>query len=298
MNFTFQQLRSFLAASEELNFSAAADKLRIRQPTLSANIKSLEAAIGGRLFDRDTHIVRLTDLGVQCQRHARVLLADMERAKDDLSRRVAGVTGTVRVAVLPYIFPSLLVQPFARFRQLRPDVVVRFEDVSTSEAIEMLRRDQVDLAIANELVDESDIRYQFLAERRMVAMMRQDRPLGRDDAVAWRELKGQELIIVHSRDLQESRIAETLRNAGLMPSITHRVNQLSTAVGLVEAGYGVAMLAQHTAAHALRPGLAVRRIVEPELVGRLSMLTLAGSQPAPQARMLQDMLLEHFRASR
>ena len=292
MNMTLLQLRSFLAAAESLNFSEAAQRLRLRQPTLSSNIKSLEVAIGGRLFDRDTHRVTLTELGVACQQHARRLLEDLERAKVDLRQRAEGLKGSIRLASLPHIFPSLLAQPLARFREMRPEVTIRFEDVSTSEAIELLHAKHIDLAIANELESMPGIRCQFLTERRFVAVLPQQHPLAAAARIPWAALAGAELIVIESRELNDSRMVGALRSAGLLPPIAHRVHQLSTAVGLVLAGFGIALMAHHTAQHVLQPGLVARPLVEPDLVGKVSLLTLASRQPSPQVRLLCDVLLD------
>jgi DNA-binding transcriptional LysR family regulator len=292
MNMTLLQLRSFLAASESLNFSEAALRLRLRQPTLSSNIKSLEAAIGGRLFYRDTHRVTLTELGLACQQHARRLLEDLDRAKMDLRQRAEGLKGSIRLASLPHIFPSLLAQPLARFRELRPEVTIRFEDVSTSEAMELLRAKHIDLAIVNELESMPGIRCQFLTERRFVAVLPQQHPLAAAARIRWAALEGNDLIVIESRELNDSRMVASLRSAGLLPPITHRVHQLSTAVGLVMAGFGIALMAQHTAQHVLQPGLVARPLVEPDLVGKVGLLTLASRQPSPQVRLLCDVLLD------
>lgn len=292
MNLTLLQLRSFLAAADALNFTAAADRLKIRQPTLSSNIKSLETAVGGRLFDRDTHSVRLTELGLACQRHARRLLDELDRAQADLQRHVQGVAGSIRMAALPHIFPVLLARGLARFHTLRPDVSLQFHDVPTQEAIELLRQGQVDLAIVNELGNEPDIRYQPLAERRFVALMPFGHPLAAGGDLGWRQLQGHDLIVVKTREMDESQFLKSLRLTDVLPAIKYRVNQLSTAVGLVEAGLGLALMAHYTAQHVIRPQLAVRRLVEPELVGRVSLLTLAHREQSPQIRLLHDTLVE------
>lgn len=292
MDLTLLQLRSFLAAADALNFTAAAERLRIRQPTLSSNIKSLEAAIGGRLFDRDTHSVRLTELGQACQRHARRILEEIDRAQTDLQRHVQGVAGSIRIAALPHIFPALLAQGLARFRALCPDVTFQFYDVPTQEAIELLREGHVDLAIVNELSNEPDIRYQLLAERRFVALMPKGHALAALGDLAWRQLQGYDLIVVKTREMDESRFLQSLRLTDVLPSIKYRVNQLSTAMGLVEAGLGVALMAHYTAQHVQKPQHAVRRLVEPALAGHVSLMTLASREQSPQIRLLHEILVE------
>ena len=295
MDLSLLQLRSFLAAADALNFTTAAERLKIKQPTLSSNIKSLEAAIGGKLFDRDTHSVRLTDLGRVTQNHARRVLEDVDRARVDLQMHVQGVAGSLRIAALPHIFPALLARGLARFRALRPDVSMQFHDVPTQEAIELLRQGHVDLAIVNEHANEPDIRYQALAERRFVALMPTTHPLAGVAHLGWQQLQGHDLIVVKTREMDESEFLQSLRLTGALPSITYRVNQLSTAMGLVEAGLGVALMAHYTAQHVLRPQFAIRPLVEPELVGRVSLMTLAHREQSPPIRLLHDALVEALR---
>ena len=294
MNFTLQQLRAFLAVADNLNFSSAAQRLGVRQPTLSAAIKGLETALGARLLDRDTHRVSLTDLGRDLQSHARRVLQDVDHIQDDLRRRIQVRAGSIRLAALPYLFLNLLAPPLAEFHRLWPDIAFQIEDLSTNDSLDLLRAGHVDLVVGNEVADAPDLRCQFLAERRFVAVMPQAHPLAAHLRLPWAALDGQQVIVVKSREINESLVLEPLRQAGLLPKVSHPVHQLSTALGLVEAGFGIAMMGQHTASAVLRPGWVARPMVEPELVGRLSLMTLANRALSPPEQALQEVLLAHF----
>ncbi len=100
-----RQLRYFLAVAEELNFGRAAERLLIAGPSLSQQIKALEADLGVRLFDRDRRSVALTPAGSALLEPTRSLL---ERA-DDLQRRAARLSGSepVRLGYVNWLPPDL-----------------------------------------------------------------------------------------------------------------------------------------------------------------------------------------------
>jgi len=84
MDFRVRQLQYFLVLAEHLNFNRAARELQIPQPTLSFQIKSLEAALDVRLFDRNQRHVQLTSSGVRLRKHARTILKQAHRAILDI----------------------------------------------------------------------------------------------------------------------------------------------------------------------------------------------------------------------
>ena len=296
MKITLQQYRSFLALADSLSFTAAAERLHIKQSTLSSSIQNLEAAIGGKLFDRDTRRVRLTALGVECRRMAARLLDEAQRTESELQRHVSGERGSVRIAAVPNIFPTLLRAPLAEFRAQRPGVRLQFADVTSDEALQQVRQDHADLAIVLQVADEPDLRSRLLGEARYVALLPARHALASNAAINWSALLTQELIVLQARDRVTQMVGQALHEAGVTPRIAHRVNELSTAVGLVEAGFAIALMAQYSAQHALRDGLVMRELRDPSISGRLCLVTLADKEWTPAVKLLHDILLRHARA--
>lgn len=295
MKITLQQYRSFLALADSLSFTAAAERLHIKQSTLSSSIQNLEAAIGGKLFDRDTRRVRLTALGVECRRMAARLLDEAQRTESELQRHVSGERGSVRIAAVPNIFPTLLRAPLAEFRAQRPGVRLQFADVTSDEALQQVRQDHADLGIVLQVADETDLRSRLLGEARYVALLPARHALASSAAINWSALLTQELIVLQARDRVTQMVGQALHEAGVTPRIAHRVNELSTAVGLVEAGFGIALMAQYSALHALRDGLVMRELRDPSISGRLCLVTLADKEWTPAVKLLHDILLRHAR---
>ncbi|MEU1953508.1 LysR family transcriptional regulator [Nocardia rhamnosiphila] len=102
-----RQLEAFLAVAEHLHFGRAADQLFMAQAPLSRTIKSLEAELNARLFERNTRSVALTDVGRALVDPAREVLAAARRAADTVGAVAAGVIGVVRVE-----FSGVAAHPF------------------------------------------------------------------------------------------------------------------------------------------------------------------------------------------
>ena len=125
------QLRYFVAVADEGNFSRAAAKVHVAQPSLSQQIRKLEAEIGQPLFDRLPRSVVLTEAGRCLIDYARQILAsigDARRSVDELKGKIAG---DVAVGAIPTIAPYVLPELVVKFQKHYPEVTLHVvEDVT------------------------------------------------------------------------------------------------------------------------------------------------------------------------
>src|ERR1700682_5732489 len=100
MMWELRHLRAFLAVSRAASFTRAARSLHLSQPALTIQIKQLESALGVRLFDRDSHQVRLTAVGRQIAPAFERVLADLDVATRATEEWAGGESGVVSVGCL------------------------------------------------------------------------------------------------------------------------------------------------------------------------------------------------------
>src|SRR6201997_3403367 len=121
----FHQLRYVCAVAETGNFSRAAERCRIAQPSLSQQILKLEEDLGAKLFDRLGRSVRLTEAGRAFVPHARAILEQMEAARSSVSDKNADLRGSVTVGAIPTVAPYLMPGYAADFARKYPDARLR-----------------------------------------------------------------------------------------------------------------------------------------------------------------------------
>jgi DNA-binding transcriptional LysR family regulator len=136
---TLQQLRYFLAAADAGSFSTAAESLLMAQPSLSDQVRRLEAELGVPLFTRAGRRLVLTEAGRMLRPHAERTLAAAEEAVDSV-RQVRTLTGgTVSFGTFGSAHHSLLGGLIQDFRRRHPDVRVRVVGQNSAEVADAVR---------------------------------------------------------------------------------------------------------------------------------------------------------------
>ena len=147
-----RHLRYFVAVAEERHFTRAAERLGIKQPPLSLQIKQLEQELGTPLFRRLTRGVELTEPGTLLLDEARQILEQVERTKANVRNRARGETGHIRVgfAGATYFQPRVpgLIQAY---RRRYPGVVLSPVQSNTPHLVDALRNGSVDVVCLSEI---------------------------------------------------------------------------------------------------------------------------------------------------
>jgi DNA-binding transcriptional LysR family regulator len=179
-----RHLRYFVAVAEELNFSRAAKRLHMAQPPLSVAIRKLEQELGASLFNRSSHEVTLTEVGIALLPGARRALAEADAAVAAAQRASAGEVGTLRVGYnwsARFETPPRLGRAFAR---RRPDVELVTEEMRPNRMLAALRSGAIDvgLALYPDIVDA--LSYELIRREPVVAVLSSSHPLAREETVA------------------------------------------------------------------------------------------------------------------
>ncbi|MEV0381697.1 LysR family transcriptional regulator [Nonomuraea sp. NPDC050643] len=263
-DFTFQQLRAFLAVADELNFRRAAERLHTTQPALSRQIKALEHTLRAPLFERGTRRVSLTAAGQAFLPEAGRLLSNLESARRAVGETVSGERGVIRFGYLEPAAYGLLPLVLPRFRARFPKIDLELHEMHSYESVRQLRRRAIEVALLRPPVDQDGLHLDIVYADRLVAALPEDHPLaGR--TIALSELADESFVSystkqgagVHAAALQ------ACAAGGFSPTIAHLASSTPMLMSLVAAGQGVGLVPQPFTM-APRPGVRFAALTDPE----------------------------------
>ncbi len=260
-----RHIRYFVAVAEELHFTRAADRLGIKQPPLSLQIRQLEREIGTPLFHRLTRGVELTEAGALLLDDARRILDQVEQAKARALSRARGDTGRIHVGFAGATdFQPLLPEIIRSYRESFPGVVLSPEQSNTPHLIAGLRSGAIDVAFVRPpLSDGEGIAVQPLVEEQMKIVLPAAHPLASSPSLPLSALAHETLILFPRAigpGLHDTIIA-SCRLAGFSPVLGQDAPQIPSIVYLVAAGFGVSIVPQ-SIEHIHAEGVAYVRINE------------------------------------
>jgi LysR family hydrogen peroxide-inducible transcriptional activator len=145
---TITQLHYVLAVAEHKNFTKAAQKVFVTQPTLSMQIQKLEEELDITIFDRTKKPIQLTEVGQKIVQQARNIVNESDRIKDIVDQQKGFIGGIFRLGVIPTIMPTLLPMFIGNFMKKFPKVKLKIEELHTEAIIEKLKEGHLDAAIA------------------------------------------------------------------------------------------------------------------------------------------------------
>ncbi len=238
------QLRYLCAIVDTGSFSRAAESCRVAQPSLSQQISKLEDELGTRLFDRLGRSVRLTDAGRTFLPHARTVLHQTELARSEVDGRRRDARGTVMVGVIPTIAPYDMPQRITSFMRKFPDATLRIVEDTTPMLLESLRNLSIDIAILSLPIRHREFETTTLLTERLYVALPADHPHAGASSVALRDLREERFVMLRdSHCFREISLAACHR-AHLDPRIAFESNQISSLLGMVAAGIGLALVPQ------------------------------------------------------
>ncbi|MDG1871811.1 MAG: LysR substrate-binding domain-containing protein [Flavobacterium sp.] len=145
---TITQLKYVLAVAEHKNFTLAAEKCFVTQPTLSMQIQKIEDELSILIFDRTKKPVQLTDIGQKIVNQAKNIVNEADRIQDIVEQQKGFIGGEFRLGIIPTIMPTLLPMFLNNFIKKYPKVKLIIEELNTEEIIIKLNNGHLDAAIA------------------------------------------------------------------------------------------------------------------------------------------------------
>ena len=245
----FHQLRYVCAIADAGNFSRAAERCQITQPSLSQQVLKLEEELGTRLFDRLGRSLRLTEAGRAFIPRARAILEQMEAARSSAADQNTDLRGSVAVGVIPTVAPYLIPRYVARFARKYPDAKLRIVEETTSVLVESLRDLSIDLAILALPLRHKDLELFPIRTEPLFAALRRGHPCASAKSLALKDLRGESFVMLRDGHCFRDLSIDTCTRARITPNIAFESGQFSSLLGMVAAGVGVSLV----------PGMAIDR---------------------------------------
>ena len=261
-----RHLRYFVAVAENLNFTKAAAKLHLAQPSLTRQIHNLEEEIGVRLLNRSKSQVALTEEGRSFLVDARRILALAAESILAVQRLSRGETGQLNIAYLSNSDFELLPETLGKFRQAFPHVALNLFDMVPAEQFRALEAGKIDLGFVGlrPPVTLEHVQWDSIARHRTVVVLPAKHPLARKSQVNLRELKTMFFVGMSEKTHPGFRqwLHETCQPAGFIPRILQDAELEPALMTFVAEGLGVS-LARERIKKLPRPGVAFRPLTPP-----------------------------------
>lgn len=145
---TITQLKYVLAVAENQNFTKAAQKTFVTQPTLSMQIQKLEEELDILIFDRSKKPIELTSVGKKIVSQARSIVNEADRMQDVVDQEKGFIGGAFKLGIIPTVMPTLLPMFLKNFTRKFPKVQLKIEELTTDEIITKINDGHLDAAIA------------------------------------------------------------------------------------------------------------------------------------------------------
>lgn len=259
------QLRYFLAVVETGNFSRAAARMNVAQPTLSVGIAKLEKGLSAKLFLRNSQRVQLTEAGVQFLNHAR----SIEREFHALEAGVGALRTRrrVRLGVLATLATPMLEALATSHQENYPDDALEIVEGSERDLLSALQRQRIDIALSVTRASERRYRQTPLFEEGYVLAVAHTHRIAGLDAIEGAALADEVMLVRRHCEA----LAETSRyftDRGVRPAFSYRTTNDEKALAMVRAGLGVTVTPESLTA----PGVKQIKLLGFDLRRRIGLL--------------------------
>lgn len=294
VNFDLNDLYAFRALVEYSNFRLAAESICLSQSALSRRIEKLESALGIKLFDRTTRHVTLTLYGQTFAERSEQLLMNVESVLADVNKASQDRVGLVTVATVPsaayYFMPDVI----RRFQLRYPRVRVKLIDSSAGNVIAAVASGQADFGICFACNLQPDIEFLPLVTDVYVAACRRDHPIASKKSLTWQAFYQYDYISLDktsgNRNLLDQMLADVTPER---PSICE-TRHVTTMLGMVEAGIGIAAVPAMSMPAAEHSVLTHRPLTHPEVKRTVGLIRRNGRMQSYVAAELEKLIVEQY----
>ncbi|PYK41626.1 MAG: hypothetical protein DME60_02300 [Verrucomicrobia bacterium] len=189
-----RQLRYFLAVAEAGSFSRAANRLGLSQPSVSQQMRDLEAGLRLTLFQRRGKRILLTPAGMVFEEHARAMLRQLENCLEELSREPTQLRGALHVGIVPFLDVALLPKLLGAFVAAHPGIRLTVQEFSSPDIETALEEGRVHVGLGFLTRHSPNLRYDPLWRDEISLIIPASHPWAKRSFVNFHEIHEQRLL--------------------------------------------------------------------------------------------------------
>ena len=241
---TITQLQYVLAVAEHKNFTLAADKCFVTQPTLSMQIQKVEEELKIQIFDRTKKPIQLTEIGQKIVNQAKNIVNEADRMKDIVEQQKGFIGGEFKLGIIPTVMPTLLPMFLNTFVKKYPKVKLIIEELNTDDIIVRLKNGNLDAAIAATPLNEEKLKEIVIYYEPFVAYIPEKHRIADKKEIEVSDLNLDEILLLQDGHCFRDGILNLCKNQDVAPANNFQIQSGSfeTLIKLADEGLGLTLL--------------------------------------------------------
>ena len=241
---TITQLQYVLAVAEHKNFTLAAEKCFVSQPTLSMQIQKVEEELNIQIFDRTKKPIQLTDIGQKIVNQAKNIVNEADRMKDIVEQQKGFIGGEFKLGIIPTVMPTLLPMFLNTFVKKYPKVKLIIEELNTDDIILRLKNGNLDAAIAATPLNEEKLKEIVIYYEPFVAYIPEKHRIADKKEIEVSDLNLDEILLLQDGHCFRDGILNLCKNQDVAPANNFQIQSGSfeTLIKLADEGLGLTLL--------------------------------------------------------
>lgn len=298
MRFDLVDLRLFLSVVEAGSITHGAERVHLAIAAASTRIRNMEVTLGVPLLERDRRGVRPTEAGRTLLQHARVLLEQIGRMRDDLNEFAQGVRGQIKLLSNTNALTEFLPEPLSAFLAAHPQVNIDLEERLSNEIVRAVAEGTADIGIVAAIVELAGLETLAFRTDRFVLVVAAEHALAAHREVAFAETLDSDFVGLDRASALQRFLSEKAEQIGRHLKLRVQLPSFDAVCRLVECNVGVGIVPATTAERqaktmgfrridltddwAIRKlTICVRRLADLPVYARELVRYLAASEPLP-----------------
>jgi DNA-binding transcriptional LysR family regulator len=246
MRFDFTDLSLFRYIVEAGSITRGAERANLALAAASTRVRNMEHALGAPLLVRSRHGITPTQAGRTLLQHARTILGQAERLREDLGAYAAGLTGQVRVLSNTNALTEFLPETLSSFLNAHPHVSVDLEERLSDEIVGLIAEGVGDIGIVAGTVDAGRLMtYPFRSDR-FVLVTARDHPLARRSKIGFAEVLDHDFVGLDRASAIQRFLSDKASRVGRPLKLRVQLRSFDAVCRLVERNVGVGIVPAST----------------------------------------------------